>query len=117
MSSVLAEIRNKFEQFEENLYALSIERWRELFTLLDLRVIVHDKDVAGNEHEFTVKQRPLCEHCSSDETVTYLIPNFFPYCEIRLGLYLRDEPDYRIEEEAAERAVKIGCNEPMFVQW
>ena len=117
VSSVLAEIKDRFEEFEENLYDLSNQQWRELFTLLNLRVIVHDEVVVGDEHEFTVKQRPLCQHCTSNETETYWIPNFFPYCEIRLGLYLRDQTEYRIEEETAERAVQIVFNEPMFVQW
>lgn len=117
VSSVLAEIKDRFEDFEKNLDNLPNDQWRELFTILNLRVIVHDEDVVGNEHEFTVKQRPLCEHCASNETETYCIPNFFPYCEIRLGLYLRDEAEYRIEEDTTERAVQIVFNEPMFVQW
>ena len=117
VSSVLAEIKDRFEEFEENLYDLSNKQWRELFTLLNLRVIIHDEDVVGNEHEFTVKQRSLCEHCLSDVTETYCIPNIFPYCEIRLGLYLRDDSEFSIEEESTEKAVQIVCNEPMFVQW
>ncbi|MFC2032607.1 hypothetical protein ACFLUS_04515 [Chloroflexota bacterium] len=117
MSSVLAEIKDRFEDFEENLYDLPNEQWRELFTVLNLRVIVHDEDVVGNEHEFTVKRRPLCEHCASNETESYWIPNTFAYCEIRLGLYFKDEAEYRIEEKAAEKAVQIVFNEPMFVQW
>ena len=115
VASVLAEIKDRFTEFEENLYDLPNEQWRELFTLLNLRVIVHDEDIVSDVHEFTVKQRPLCEHCGSSETVTYWIPNFFPYCEIRLGLYLRDEAECHIEEETAEKAVQIVFNEPMFV--
>ena len=88
-----------------------------LITLLHQIVIVRDEHVVGNEHEFIVKQRPLCEHCASDVTETYCIPNLFPHCEIRIGLYLRDGAEYRIEEEATERAVQIVCNEPVFVQW
>ena len=91
--------------------------WRELFTILNLRVIVHDEDVVGDEYEFTIKQRPLCEHCGSYETVDYWIFNTFPYCEIRLGLYFKDEAEYRIEEKDAEKAVQIVLNIPMFVQW
>ena len=117
VSSVLAEIKDRFEDFEENLDNLPNEQWRELLTLLNLRVIVHGEDVVGYEHEFTVKQRPLCEHCASNETKTNWIPNGFPYCEIRLGLYFKDEAEYRIEEKAAEKAVQIVFNEPMFVQW
>jgi len=71
----------------------------------------------GDVHEFTVKQRPLCEHCASNETQTYWIPNFFPYCEIRLGLYLRDKAEYLFKEETTEKTVQIVFNEPMFVQW
>jgi site-specific DNA recombinase len=112
VASVLAEIKDRFEDFEENLYRLSNEQWRELFTLLNLRVIVHAEDIAGNEHELKVKQRPLCDHCASNEIETYYIPNIFPYCEIRLGLYLRDKLECNIEKETAEKAVQIVFNEP-----
>jgi len=93
------------------------DQWRELFTILNLRVIVHNGEIVGNAHEFTVKQRPLCEHCSSDGAETYWIHNFLPYCEIRIGLYLTDEKEYNIEEETTERAVQIVCYEPMFMRW
>ena len=93
------------------------EQWRELFTVLNLRVIVHYEDVVGDEHEFTIKQRRVCEHYASNETVDYWIPNTFPFCEIRLGLYFKDEAEYNIGEETAEKAVQIVFNEPRYVQW
>jgi site-specific DNA recombinase len=117
VATVLSEIKDRFEDFEDNLYNLSNEQCRELFTLLNLRVIVHAEDVVGNEYELKVKQRPLCDYCASNEIETYCIPNIFPYCEIRLGLYLRDKLECSIEEETAEKAVQIVFNEPMFVQW